>query len=378
MIYRVMIMRKTAEKALTAVKIGVLLSMMIFCLADTTLCTKAIGESIMRCLNVVIPSLFAVMAVSSLIVKSGILTLIPKCFGRISRFLFGIEGNILPIFIFGMFAGYPVGVKMLCDEYSAGRITKKRAEILSGLCFGAGPAFIFGCISGQLYSSDGAGKVILLSNICANLLLLLIMSPYLRKTASVSAVKREFRFSAEIFTESVAQSGRAMADICIMITIFSVINVFFIRIGAAATVGELLMKLPSLDRISGEALVAALSDVTNVSVFPRGDWLLLPYISGLVSFGGVCVMFQLSAAAGRRISIAPLVIMRCTAAVMSGFVCRLIMPFFMEHETAEVSAVVVEKVRSSTPVPSLMLIIMTVMVMIEFGKNSSKKLSEST
>ena len=89
-------------------------------------------------------------------------------------------------------------------------------------------------------------------------------------------------------------------------------------------------------------------------------------------------MFQLSAAAGRRISIAPLVIMRCTAAVMSGFVCRLIMPFFMEYETAEVSAVVVEKVRSSTPVPSLMLIIMTVMVMIEFGKNSSKKLSEST
>jgi len=371
-------MRKAVENALTAVKIAVLAAVLIFCLTRTSLCAKAISESVMRCLNVVIPSLFAMMAVSSLIVKSGVLTLVPKGLGRISRILFGIEGNILPIFIFGMFAGYPVGVKMLCEEYSAGRITKKRAELLSGLCFGAGPAFIFGCISSQLYSSDGAGKVLLLSNICANLLLLIIMSPYLRKNASCSEVRRDFRFSAEMFTESVAQSGRAMADICIMITIFSVINAVLACIGAAAAVGELLVKLPCLGRISGEALVAALSDVTNVDAFPRGDWLLLPYVSGLVSFGGVCVIFQLSAVTGGRISILPLVIMRCIAAVMSGFVCRLIMPFFMEYETVAVSAVSVEKVRSSTPVPSIMLVIMTVIVMVEFGRNSSKKLYEST
>ena len=378
MIKGVMIMRIFAEKAAKTVKLAILAAAVLFCTFDTAAAAEAVYGSVLRCINVVIPSLFAMMIVSALIVRSGALTVIPKCCGRISRFIFGMEGNIFPIFTFGMFAGYPVGVKMLCEEYSAGRLSKKRAELLSGLCFGAGPAFTFGCISHQLYSSDKAGTAILISHISANFILALFMSFFLRKDAEESFKRQKFSLSSEMLTSSVIQSGRAMGDICIMIMAFSVVNAVLIRIGAAAAVGELLAKLTSLDRRSGEALVAAFLDITNVSALPCGDWLLLPYISALVSFGGICVIFQLSAVSAGRISLRPLIIMRIAAAFISFLICRLILPYFMEYETVEVSVVTVSRNSGGSPVSSVMLVLMTVMLMCEMSGKSNKKSAEST
>ncbi len=263
MIKRVMIMKIFAEKAVKMMKLAILAAAVMFCTLDTAAVAGAVCDSVMRCINIVIPSLFAMMIVSSLIVRSGALTVMPKWCGRISRILFGMDRSIFPIFTFGMFAGYPVGIKMLCEEYDAGRLSKKRTELLAGLCFGAGPAFTFGCISHQLYSSDSAGKAILISNISANLILTLIMSFFLRKSCGESSKSRKFSLSPEMLTDSVVRSGRAMGDICIMIMAFSVVNSLLIRIGAAAAVGELLAKLTCLDRRSGEALFAALLDITN-------------------------------------------------------------------------------------------------------------------
>ncbi len=371
-------MRRFAEKACRLMKLAALAAAVLFCATDTATAAGAVYDSVLRCLNVVIPSLFAMMSVSSLIVRSGALTVIPRWCVRISRSIFGMEGNIFPIFTFGMFAGYPVGVKMLCDEYSAGRLSKKRAELLAGLCFGAGPAFTFGCISHQLYSSDNAGKVILISNISANFILALIMSFFLRKNCGENCKSRKFRLSSDMLTDSVVRSGRAMGDICIMIAAFSVVNAVLVRIGAEAAVGELLAKLTCLDRRSGEAVVAAFLDITNVSALPCGDWLLLPYISALVSFGGVCVMFQLSAITSGRISLRPLILMRIAAAVISFRICRLLLPYFMEYETVEVSAVKVSGNSGGSPVSSVMLVLMTVMLMCEMNRKSSKKPAEST
>jgi hypothetical protein len=270
-----------------------------------------------------------------------------------------------------LFAGYPVGAKMICEEYSAGRISKRHAELLAGVCFGAGPAFIFGCISRQLYSSDSAGLVILISNVTANVILALCMSVPLRRSSSRQMKKRSVDITSDMLTECVLRSGRAMADICIMIVFFSVFAAFITRGGAAAW--ELLRKLPDLDRVSGEVIVAALLDVTNAAGFPRGDWLLLPYVSGASAFGGVCVMLQISAVTAGRFSLKPFILLRCAAAVISFFVCRSIIPYFIESETVTVSTLEVHGVSSVSPVPSVMLILMTAMLIFEFDKKNSKK-----
>lgn len=371
MINGVMNMRRYVTKGFDMAKNVMLSSLLFFCIFDTGSAAAAVGDSINKCVNVVIPSLFAMLAVSSLIIRSGINGRFPRWIGKLSRVLFGMESSIFPIFTFGMFAGYPVGVKMLCDEYSAGRLSKRRAELLSGLCFGAGPAFVFGCISRQLYSSDRAGIIILISNVSANFILAFIMSFVLRKSAEERPKPKKISLSAEMLTECVLKSGRAMADICIMVVFFSVLAAYLSRAGAAA--GELFGKLPDLDRRSGEVIVAALLDVTNIGKLSRGDWLLLPYVSGATAFGGVCVIFQISALIAGRFSLRPFILLRCAAAVLSYFICRMIIPFLMEAETVAVSAINVSGVSSKSPIPSVMLILMTVMLMLEFDKKRSKK-----
>lgn len=370
-------MKKYAEKAIKAAKIAALSAAFLYFLTDVGAAAEAVEESIQRCIDIVIPSLFAMMIVSSLITRSGMLTCLPKRLEKLSRLVFGMEGSIFPIFTFGMIAGYPVGVKMLCGEVAAGRLTKQRAELLSGLCFGAGPAFIFGCISRQLYSSRNAGLVILVSTVSANIILALIMSVSLRRTAASGSSPRSVSISADMLTDCVLRSGRAMGDICIMIAAFAAANAAFARTGATAAAGELLGKLPCLDRISGEATVAALLDVTNISKFPCGDWLLLPYISALTAFGGVCVIFQIAVLTAGKLSLKPFIIMRTAAAIMSFFICRLIMPFFMTGEVTEVMLPRISSAGNSSPVPSVMLIIMTVMLILEFGGKSSLQHTKS-
>lgn len=364
-------MREYVTKGINLAKKAVIAALFLFCIFDTGSAAAAVGDSINKCVNVVIPSLFAMLAVSSLFIRSGINGSFPKWAGKLSRAILGMESNIFPVFTFGMFAGYPVGVKMLCDEYTAGRLSRRRAELLSGLCFGAGPAFVFGCISRQLYSSDRAGIIILISNVSANVVLALIMSFTLRKTAEKHPKPKKCSLSADMLTECVLKSGRAMADICIMVIFFSVLSAFLSRSGAAA--GELLGKLPYLDRDSGEVIVAAMLDVTNIGKLPCGDWLLLPYVSGASAFGGVCVMFQISALTAGRFSLKPFIALRCAAAVLSYFICRIIMPLLMEAETVSVSTMKVSGVSSKSPVPSVMLILMTVMLMLEFDKKKHKK-----
>ncbi|MCR4638210.1 hypothetical protein [Ruminococcus sp.] len=371
-------MKKYAGKAVKAAKIAALSAAFVYFLGDTRAAAEAVGESLQRCIEIVIPSLFAMMIVSSMMTASGMMTLIPRWLGRFSRLLFGMEEGVFPIFTFGMIAGYPVGMKMLCEEFSCGRLDRKRAELLSGLCFGAGPAFIFGCISRQLYSSPDAGLVILLSTVSANIILALLLSVPLRRTARARSAPRRVSISADMLTDCVLRSGRAMGDICIMTAAFAAANAALARTGMTAAAGELLAKLPDLDRIRGEVIVAAFLDITNISRLPCGDWLLLPYISALTAFGGVCVIFQLRTLTAGKLALKPFIIMRGTAAVLSFTICRLIMPFFMTGEVTEAMSPLVSSTGNNSPVPSVMLVIMTVMLMVEFGGKDSLQHTKSS
>ena len=144
MINMVMIMRNFTKKAIKCAKAAAATAAFAFCMTKTAEVSQAVSGAVERCIEVVIPSLFAMMIVSGLLVRSGITGAVPRFIGTISEKLLGMEGFMLPVFTFGMFAGYPVGAKMICTEVQCGRLDKNRAALLCGLCYGAGPAFIFG------------------------------------------------------------------------------------------------------------------------------------------------------------------------------------------------------------------------------------------
>lgn len=378
MIYGVMIMKEYTAKAAAAAKAAVTAALFLYCIMYTEEAAAAVLGSVRRCTEVIIPSLYGMMIASSLVLHSGITGYVPRWAGRLGRLVFGMGRDALPVFTFGMLAGYPVGMKMLWEEYSCGRLTKGRAELLAGLCFGAGPAFIFGCISQRLYGSRNAGMAVLTSNAAANILLALFMAVPLRRSAAEKPKRRPLRLSADMLTGCVLQSGRAMGSICIMITAFSVFSAFLGRMGAVSAAGALIGRLPDLDSGSGRVLAASLLDVTCLGELPRNDWLLLPYISAVTASGGASVFFQLAALSSGKLSMKPFIIMRTAAAVLSFIICRLILPFFLETAAETAASVNVSGARGASPVPSVMLILMTVLLMREFGTENSAETARLT
>ena len=355
------------KKIITAAESILLIAAFLLCITQAQSVREAVQEASERCLLTVIPSLYAIMIVSSLIAKSGILTCLPSLLSKISVRA-GMKGYIISVLFYSMFAGYPVGLSVLLSETAAKRLDKRTAAVLSGVCFGAGPSFIFGCISQKLYSSTAAGTIIIISGAAANIIIAAVFLPFLKKCDPVSAINMNLSFSSDMLSKSILSAGRSMAGICFSITAFSAASCFLDILGLTANTGALLSKLTGLSEEISRQLVYVFLDVTNISGLPENDLSLLPYISGLVSFGGICVMLQLSAIAGGKISLKPLMLTRIAAAFLSGAICRMIMPYFLRHEITAASTVNVHTHREISPVPSIMLIIMTIMLFANYDK----------
>lgn len=339
----------------------------LFCIIKTDIINSAILCALQRCIYIIIPSLYAMMIISPLLIKSGIIDGISRFTGNTGKILFGMEKIVFPIFLFSMIAGYPVGTKMLCSAYEKGLIEKNRAEIFCGLCYGAGTAFISGCISSQIYGSRSAGNIIFISAIGANIILALIISLFMRKGCNSAVNKSDIKISSEMLTECVISGGHSIMNICFMVTAFAVITEILNYSGIISAAGNLLSGIISLSSDDASQFITAILDVTAVDGFSQGNYKLLPYISCLVSFGGICVIFQISAVAG-KLSLKPLILIRIAAAVISFLICRIIMPFMLSGETVPASVLNIRTYQSQSPVPSVMLIIMTFFLFCKYEK----------
>ena len=361
MIAEVMNMKADKEKTGTYLMIALSAAGFFLCLIRPQETGKAAAEGIGRCLGVIIPSLYAVMVMSQLFIRSGAADRTAPFFSLAGR-LFGMNGDEFAVFVFSSLAGYPVGAKMLCGRAEQGRINSERGSLLCGLCFGAGPSFIHGCIAAQLYGSPWTGRAVMLSCAAANIILGLVFSPLLRKGRTDSKYRSKADSSAEMFTECVSESGRSVLEICFAVVIFAVIAEMIRNCGAVQALCGILSDVSGRSEHCVSAILGAILDVTAVSELPSKDYSLLPVISALVSFGGVCVFFQLRTIIRGRFSMGRIVGLRIAAAFISYIACRIITPLLITGKVVEAASVSASVHKAQSPVPSVLLIIMTVIL----------------
>lgn len=358
------IFMKKARQFLTA---ALLVGAAAICIFAADSVGAAVYAALQRCLTAVIPSLLAMIAVSGLLIRSGTVTAAGRLVHRAGRLLLGMDGDIFVIFLFSNIAGYPVGARMLLAAYDSGRLTKREAELLAGVCFGAGPAFIYGCIAGNLYRSARVGLLLSLSSFAGSLAAAAVLSVYLRRRGHGAPPRTGIHFSAELLPDCISSAGRAMAEICAAILGFAVISAILARVGVLPAAAELLSRLTGRDFPTSAGLICSALDVTAVAGLPAGDFTLLPVIAALVTFGGGCVFMQLAAVFRGKLSLLPAAAIRLGAAAVSFGVCRLMLPLFIAGET--VSAALTMRAHSApSPVPSVILAVMTAMVFVSYEK----------
>jgi hypothetical protein len=236
----------------------------------------AVFESLQLCLNTVIPSLFAFLVLSTLLMSCGI-----------------IRGE-LALFVLSMTGGYPVGVKLLRDM----DLPAQRAERLMMYCYCASPVFLIALHSLGLY--------IWLSNVSACVIFAVLCKLYdLRKPQRHALRKDEQAIPAPArrgFVECINSSGKTMLQICLMVVVFGIVSRAFVFLGVTGGTFHSLL------------------EITNIMDLRANPAL----ISALTSFGGVCIVFQVFAICGGRFSLRKFLLSRIPIAALSAGICRLI------------------------------------------------------
>ncbi len=128
---------------LAAVGMGVLI-------IDTKTALSGAAAGINLCIRSIIPSLFPFFFLSSLLTSSITGKSIP-CLQPISHAM-GIPTGCESLFLTGLIGGYPIGAQSIAQAYKDKVLTLSEAQRMLAFCSNAGPAFLFGIVSGLFQS----------------------------------------------------------------------------------------------------------------------------------------------------------------------------------------------------------------------------------
>lgn len=118
---------------------------------DSRCAAESAAAGITLCIRTLIPSLFPLFVVSAMLVPQLGGASIPGLAG-----LLGIPAGSEGIFLLGTVGGFPVGAACISQAVRSGGLRKTDAERMLGFCSSAGPAFLFGVLSGLLRPGESA------------------------------------------------------------------------------------------------------------------------------------------------------------------------------------------------------------------------------
>lgn len=232
-------------------------------------------QGISLCLGTIIPSLFPFFFLSCFITgrTSGASS---RAFIPVRK-LCAVPKGAEPILIAGFLGGYPVGARSVGDSWSKGSLHSKDAEHLLSFCSNAGPAFLFGMISG-LFTNASAAFWLWAIHVTSAILVSVIhpsgpcmdaVLPEPEKTGSVSSAMRS--------------SLTVMASVCGWVILFRTLIAVLDR--------WFLWAFPEIIRISLIGMLELTNGCCALSAIAQPE-LRFVLCSGLLAFGGLCVTMQ--------------------------------------------------------------------------------------
>ncbi len=327
-------------------------------------------SSIDRCIYSVIPSLYAPMFTACLITESNLHNYIGKIFSPVSRFIFKMPPEIFAVFLLSNVSGYPSGIKLLEGLRKKGRIDDDEFNRYSLFCFSAGPAFVAGVVSSGLFSCVNVGLIIFISTFTANMIIAFILGIGQRvPETEVSHVK----IKADIIIRSARNAASGMLHMCTMITAFALIKVLLCQTGALDAAADFLNSTLLHSHQNCHASLLSILEITNISQFRIYSLENIPVITALFSFGGICVVSQISSISEGRLKLGQFIFYRIFSSVVSYFISLILCKIFIKNVSMPASTFEVHSSEQSI-FPSLILLLMSIMLMIFTSSKQNSRL----
>lgn len=351
---------------------SLLLFFAVMILKFSSVTSKAIVNSTYSCLTVIIPSLFAFMVISNIIILSNAYAYISKPFYLISKYLLRIPPELFSVFLISNLAGYPVGAKLITDLFNNNKISKKDAETMLCYCFASGPAFIIGAIGIIVFSSVLVGLIIFSSIILSNLFIGIIIG-FSRTIPKKTTEKIKLSYSSNMLVDSIESASKSLALICGMIVFFSVIISICDEIGIISFLTKMVTDLFNISSNNSNSMIKAFFEISNISQISKYSYSIFAVITGIISFGGICVIMQLIGIIKKRLSIKLFLITRPLQVFLSAVFSYILINMFAKPIVIQaiISPLTIRK--GNSIFPSILLIIMTILLLSLKKSSISKK-----
>ena len=147
-----------AKTKITGVLYSILMLAVLYVLiTNYQLCRDSVGEALLICRNLIIPSLFPYMIFSRYLMASPLSSVFHLMFGKLSRKLLNLPGECISVFLLGSICGFPITAKCASQMYRDGVCSKNQAERLLCLANNAGCAFTVSIAGGLVLGSMRSG-----------------------------------------------------------------------------------------------------------------------------------------------------------------------------------------------------------------------------
>ena len=251
---------------------GALAAMAMLFIMNSTVKQSA-SDALSLCFGTLIPSLFPALAVTSFLSRTGVPAPISKIIFFPLRLFTGAPDAAAPCFLLGQTAGYPAGVKSAAALFRQRVLSQKQAQNAALLNVNPGLPFSILVVGKSLAENTLTGVSLYFSAVFANLLL----SFFFRKAFQSGEPENSRDAAAKDFPDllvcAVEDACEGTLHICAWIVAFAVFT-------APAA------RLPALSPFS------VLFETTNAAAICTADR-NFPLCAFSMSFGGLCLMFQL-------------------------------------------------------------------------------------
>lgn len=295
-------------------------------------CTKGIKNGIDICVEMLIPSLFPYMVLSSFMIRSGSMNGICRFFGKPFGRLTGLPPECLTAVLFSIIGGYPVGAKCVSLLFKDGIIDRIQSRRMMYYCVCSGPAFLLTAVGCLLIGSPTAGAILYFSQLISTFIVMIVVG-YIQKNKQSEKTKQQIsqRINnsgiSESFVQSVNDGASAMTGMCSMVLLFSMLIGILEYSGAINYISGLLSGLGAPVWI--HSLFYGLLEVSIGCKAVHDSTAPLWVYSAVVGFGGMCVHFQiLSLTSAFRLEILRYLIARVINSVISSFISIILCELF--------------------------------------------------
>ncbi len=324
---------------------------------------NGVVNSINLCLCTLIPSMYCFMVLANIIEASSLSSAVGNIFTPLAKYIFKINRECFTVFLLSLLGGYPVGARLIAKKVKAGEISLKTAQRMMYYCVNCSPAFLISGVSAVLWHNIKSGVIIYLSQVAVSFLFGAVTGLFNKDKQSLESNMPSKSSASHILVSSVNDATRSMIIICSYVLLFGGIFAF-------------LDLLPIDNGIL--LVIKGFSEVTIGCQLAGGlpEFLSFIAVSAFTSFGGICVILQISAITkGSKINMFKFLISK----VIYSLICTLVaVSIFLreDHSVECFSQPVLQncKFYSVSPISSLMLIFLGIMMLFLSTKSAKIKL----